>query len=154
MICVLLNKNCMLSHSVMSDFATPMDGSLPDSSVNASFQAKTLEWVTISSYRGFSQLRDRTQFFCISWIGKWILYHWLTRETQRRVHIRSAVLKKMLTTNKELSSSTSLSSCNIQHPLRAYGFRWDFPSWKSWEQRALQLCRPKAAIHRIEAKNS
>ena len=59
-------KQELHAHSVMSDFVTPMDSSLPDSSVHAIFQAKILEWVTISSYRGFSQLGDRTQFFCVS----------------------------------------------------------------------------------------
>ena len=35
------------------------------------------------------------------------------------VQLRSVVLNKVLATNKEMSSSTSLSSSNIQHPLRA-----------------------------------
>ena len=41
------------------------------------FHARILEWVAMPSSRGYSQLRDWT---CISCIGRWILYHWATRE--------------------------------------------------------------------------
>ena len=37
-------------------------------------QARILELVAISSSRGSSQLRDRTHVFCVSCIGRWILY--------------------------------------------------------------------------------
>ena len=36
----------------------PMDCSLPGSSVHGIFQARVLEWVTVSFYRGSSQPRD------------------------------------------------------------------------------------------------
>ena len=39
-------------------FATPMDCSLPGSSVHGIFQARTLEWVAISFPRGSSPPRD------------------------------------------------------------------------------------------------
>ena len=39
----------------------PMDCSLPDSSVHGIFQARVLEWVTISFSRGSSQPRDWTR---------------------------------------------------------------------------------------------
>ena len=41
-----------------------MDCSLPGSSVHGILQARTLEWVPISSSRGFSHLRDRTRLSC------------------------------------------------------------------------------------------
>ena len=41
-------------------------------------QAGILEWVVISFSRGSSWPRQRT---CVSCIGRWILYHWATRET-------------------------------------------------------------------------
>ena len=44
----------------------PMDCSLPGSSVHEIFQARVLEWVAISSSRGSSQPRDRTQVSCIA----------------------------------------------------------------------------------------
>ena len=40
-------------------------------------QAKTLEWVTIPFSKGSSRPRDRTH---VSYIGRWILYHWVTWE--------------------------------------------------------------------------
>ena len=50
----------------------PMDYSLPGSSVHASFQARILDWATISFSRGSSQPRDQTYVSCVS---RWILYH-------------------------------------------------------------------------------
>ena len=38
-------------------------------------QARILEWVAISSSRGFSQLRDQTHIPCV---GRWALYHCAT----------------------------------------------------------------------------
>ena len=41
-----------------------MDCSLPGSSAHGIFQARVLEWVDISFFRGSSQPRDRTQVSC------------------------------------------------------------------------------------------
>ena len=57
--------------------AAAADYSLPGSSVLGDFLARILEWVVISSCRGFSQPRDQT---CVSCIGGWILYCWTTEE--------------------------------------------------------------------------
>ena len=54
---------CVLSHSVLSDFCDHSDCSLPGSSVHGIFQARILEQVAISFFRGSSRPRDRT---CIS----------------------------------------------------------------------------------------
>ena len=43
-----------------------MDYGLPGSSVYGILQAKILEWVAISSSRGFSQPRDQTHGSCVS----------------------------------------------------------------------------------------
>ena len=43
----------------------PVDCSLPGSSDHAILQARILEWVAISSPRGYSQLRDGTPVSCI-----------------------------------------------------------------------------------------
>ena len=54
----------------------PMDCSLPVSSVHGIFQARILEWVSISYSMGSSQPRNWTR---VSWgfcIGRQILYHW------------------------------------------------------------------------------
>ena len=50
----------------------PMDCSLQDSSVCWIIQARILEWVAISSFRGSSWLRDQTHVF---YIGRQVLYH-------------------------------------------------------------------------------
>ena len=43
-----------------------MDCSLPGSSVYGIFQARILEWITISFSRGSCRSRNRTQVFCIA----------------------------------------------------------------------------------------
>ena len=53
--------------------STPLTCGPPGSSVRETFQAKILEWIAISSSRGFSWPRDLT---CISCIDRWILYNW------------------------------------------------------------------------------
>ena len=57
-----------------------MDCSLPGSSVHEIFQVRILEWVAISSSRGSSQTKDRTQVNCISCIGRQIVYNLATWE--------------------------------------------------------------------------
>ena len=47
-------------------FHDPRDCSPPGSSVHGTFQARILEWVTISFSRGSSQPRDRTRISCVS----------------------------------------------------------------------------------------
>ena len=71
-VCVLIAQ----SYSTLCDL---MDCSLADFSVHGISQARILEWVVISFSRGSSQPRDRTHISCI---GRWILYHWATREAQ------------------------------------------------------------------------
>ena len=44
----------------------PMACNPPGSSVHGILQTRILEWVTISSYRGFSQPRDRLQISFIA----------------------------------------------------------------------------------------
>ena len=80
---IILNTKYNLSVVVYSlSLCDPMDCSPPGSSVYGISQARILEWVAISFYRGFSQLRDRTHVSCIFCIGGWILYHWATWEDQ------------------------------------------------------------------------
>ena len=69
-------RACALSHVWFCD---PMGCSLPASPVQDIFQARILEWVTISFSRGSSPPRDGTLVSCISGIGRWVLYqlsHW------------------------------------------------------------------------------
>ena len=65
---------CVLSHVQL--FVTPWTVcSLPDSSVHGILQARILEWVATSFFRGSSRPRDGTHIYCISCIGRWVLYH-------------------------------------------------------------------------------
>ena len=59
---------------------SPMDCSPPASSDHEILQARILEWVAIPFSKGSSQPRDQTCVFCISCIGRRILYHWATWE--------------------------------------------------------------------------
>ena len=49
----------------------------PGSSIYGISQARILEWVALSFFRGSSRPRVQTH---VSYIGRWILYHWATRE--------------------------------------------------------------------------
>ena len=61
----------------MSDSLRHHDYSLPGSSVHGIFQAIVLEWIAIS----FSRLSSWPRVWAhISWNGRWVLYHWATRE--------------------------------------------------------------------------
>ena len=65
---------CVCVCSCVRLFATPMDVTcnLPVSSVHEIFQARILEWVTISSSRGSAKSRNRTLVSYISCIGRQI----------------------------------------------------------------------------------
>ena len=67
----LLIWTCLVAQ-LCPTLCDPIDCSPPVSSVHGILQARILELFAISSSRGSSQLRDRTQVFCI---GRRILYH-------------------------------------------------------------------------------
>ena len=66
---------CVLSRLVMSDSLQSHGLQPARLPVHGIFQARLLEWVALSFSRGFSYFRDQTQVFCISCVGRWILYH-------------------------------------------------------------------------------
>ena len=66
----------MLSRFSRVQLCDPMGCSPPGPSVHGIFQARILEWVAISSSRGSSRPRDQTHISCVSWTGRWVLYHW------------------------------------------------------------------------------
>ena len=67
-----------LSHVWLS--CNTMNYSPPGSSSHGISQARILEWVAISYYKRSSQPRGWTHVSCVSSIGRWILYHWVTRK--------------------------------------------------------------------------
>ena len=64
----------------------PMDCSPPGSSVREIFQERVLEPVAMPFSRGSSRPRDQTHVFCISCIGRWILYHRATWEALKSAY--------------------------------------------------------------------
>ena len=62
----------------------PINCSLSDFSVHGISQARVLEWVAISFFRGSSPPRDQTQ---VSWIAGGFFTNWATREAQKTVAI-------------------------------------------------------------------
>ena len=78
------NISCMYAESRQSCLTLwdPTDCSPPGSSVHGILQARILEWVAISSYRGSAPPRDQTHISYVSCTGKQILYHQATWEAQ------------------------------------------------------------------------
>ena len=70
-----------------------MDCSPPGSSVQGILQARILEWVAVSSSRGSSGPRDRTQFLCVSCIVREISF--ITWEAQIKIYIYLKTEQKM-----------------------------------------------------------
>ena len=64
-----------VNRSVVSDSVTPMDCSLPGSSIHGIFQARILEWVARPSSRGSSRPRVQSLIPYVSCTGKQVLYH-------------------------------------------------------------------------------
>ena len=79
---------CCLVTKLCPTLCDPVSYSPSCSSVHGISQAKILEWVSISSSRGSSWSRDWTHVSCI---GRWVLYHWATREA---VYVESKKKKK------------------------------------------------------------
>ena len=72
---------CSVAQSCLT-LCDPVDCSTPGFSVHRIFQARILEWVAISFFRGSSWPRVLTWVFCMD---RWILYQWATREAHIRV---------------------------------------------------------------------
>ena len=87
-------KNCMLSHSVMSDTLQYCGLQLPGSSVHGISQPRILEWVANFCSRGSSQPRDRTHVSCVSCIAGGFL-------GKKKKHAKKLVVSNF-TSNPEL----------------------------------------------------
>ena len=74
----------------------PVDRSPPGSSVHGILQARILEWVAMPFTRGSSWPRNQTRVFCVSCIGRQILYHLSHQEcTQNRQQLSREIAKSM-----------------------------------------------------------
>ena len=67
---------CAKSLQLCPTLCNPVDYSLPVSSVHGILQARILKRVAMPSSRGSSRPRDRNWVSCVSFIGRWILYHY------------------------------------------------------------------------------
>ena len=83
-VCVSVCVVCVSAHTLsrVQLFVTPMDRSLPGSSVYEISEAGILEWVAISFSRGSSQPRDQSGISCVSCNGRQILYYCATWEAR------------------------------------------------------------------------
>ena len=63
----------------------PTDGSPPGSPAPGILQARTLMWMSMTSTRESSWPRDQIHISYVSCIGRWVLYHWATREALCKV---------------------------------------------------------------------
>ena len=71
---------CMLVTQLCLTLCDPIDYTPPGSSVHRILQARILEWFAIPFSRESSWPRDGTCFCCVSWIGRYIHYHWTSWE--------------------------------------------------------------------------
>ena len=84
---------CWLIAKLCPIVCDPMDCSLLCSSVCGISEARILECIAISLFRGTSWLRDQTQISCI---GRWILYCQATREAQSLVYLWTNICESPL----------------------------------------------------------
>ena len=68
---------CCLVTELCPTLWDPIGCSLPGSSIHGIFQVRILEWAAISFSRGSFQPRQQSWTSCM---GRWILYHWTTRD--------------------------------------------------------------------------
>ena len=96
------------THEAESDSCNTVDCTLPGSPIHGISQARILDCVASSFFRGSSQAKDPT---CVSCIGRQILYHWATRE----VLLFSKRPQNMLTFKRHRISCGNYSALSLQH---------------------------------------
>ena len=65
---------CLVAQSCLT-FWSPMNCSLPGSSVHEILQARILEWVAMPFSRGIFLTQGSNPVSYVSSIGRWVLYH-------------------------------------------------------------------------------
>ena len=89
----------------------PMNCNLPGSYVHGVSQARVLKWVVFSPSRISSRPWDRTHVSCFSYVGRWILYHWVTWEA----NIMMMMMKKE---DSVLFALLNLAFFSLQYTLK------------------------------------
>ena len=116
----------------------PMDCSLPSSSVHGISHSGILKWVAISFSRGFSLLKDQTGNSCI---GRWILYHWDTREymyiyvhMEKAMAPHSSTLAWKIPWTEEPGGLQSMGSRRVGHDWATSLSLFTFMHWRrKWQ---------------------
>ena len=129
---------CSVVQSCLT-YCHPTDYSPPASSVQEVFQARILEWVTISFSRRSFQPRDQTCISCISYIVRQILYHCAMREALLLPLIVNSFffLQCWMIFFMDNMSSSLLSSCSISWTGRAV---WDVKNFWELAHIKMNLC--------------
>ena len=116
-------------------FWEPIDYSPPGSSVHRISQARVLEWVAISLFRGSSQTQEP--------IGRQILYHWATREDPKSTILQWKIKENKFPIIKSIYlkypyTSTCQVTLVVSDSLKPYGLwptrilsPWDSPDRKT-----------------------
>ena len=94
---------CVLSHLCLT-LCSPINYSLPGSSVHGIFQARILEWIAISYSRGSSQLRNWTGVSCIAggFFTNWAIREALKKAEQWRTDAFELWCWRRLLDSKEI----------------------------------------------------
>ena len=66
---------CLVAQSCLT-FWSPMNCSLPGSSVHEILQARILEWVAMPFSRGIFLTQGSNPVSYVFCIGRWVFYHW------------------------------------------------------------------------------
>ena len=108
----------------------PMDCSPPGSSVHGILQARILEWVAISFYRGSFWPRDQTR---VSYIGRQILFHWTTR-VEKAMAPHSSTLAWKIPWMEEPGRLQSMGSLRVRHDWATSLSLFTFMHWRrKWQ---------------------
>ena len=135
-VCSVAHLRACKSLKLCPTLCGPVDCSLPGSSAHGIFQARILEWVAISYSGGSFGPKGQTQVFCVSCIGKRILYHWVTGEALLITTTR--IMNKSLPLN---AGSVFMHFTFLPHTSHLQK-TWKIPEIsRHFSQVSLQVCR-------------
>ena len=100
--CLSIPNVCVCVHAQLCPGLCNLTDSPWGSSVEGIFPSRILEWVAISSSRGSSQLKHWTCVSCVSWIGRYIPYHWASLETLHKGYPKIKRKKKIKIKRKKI----------------------------------------------------